>query len=346
MKIKSVLNIFREIRYMKSVLKAYSDRLSAGKYVLFDGFRAMALNDSQTLTHAHSYFDKPGINPRMASVARKLNKMGYYTNKNKRSTAEYEAFYTANNYDKCREVKLFSFRNQKILTICTSASEAEKQISQYKLYSKAYSMPTVKKNESYPNAFEISMISLKDFPGNVLALNSISQSTVRFYPATNNLARMPARELIKHVYNNSEIDLLLGELCSKIDPSVLDLEIPLCVQHGDLSKDNLLYGECDGKIDFWWIDWEHAKERPFFYDYFFYIINSALYYDVGAYEYYMNGGADQDMEMFFKHFGLSFDKEKRKDYFLIFAVYFLKERVCDFGRVAALKKYCEFIQTH
>ena len=88
------------------------------------------------------------------------------------------------------------------------------------------------------------------------------------------------------------------------------------------------------------------RERIFFYDYFFYIINSAIYYDTKAYECYMSGEADENLKDLFSHFGLEFDSKKRRDYFLLFAVAFLKERVCDFGRVAALKTYCDFIESH
>jgi len=346
MKIRSAWNILREIRYMRSVIKCYSDRLAAGKYIVLDGFRAMALNDEETLRCARYYFTKPGVNHRMASIAARLNKSGYYVNKNKKSNAEYEAVYTANNYDKDREIKLFSFKRNKILTVCTSSNEMEKQIAQYESFGSAYSMPGVKKSESYPNSFEISMIALETFPGDYAALHTISRSTVGFNPEPDGLKREKAEALIKHSYDSEEIISLLNTLSSQIDESVLKLEIPLCIQHGDLSKDNLLYGNVDGKSDFWWIDWEHAGERAFFYDYFFYIINSALYYDTKSYDLYMSGGVDENLKNFFLHFGLTFEPEKRRDYFILFAIVFLKERVCDFGRVAALKTYCEFIETH
>ena len=83
-----------------------------------------------------------------------------------------------------------------------------------------------------------------------------------------------------------------------------------------------------------------------FYDLFFYIINSAIYGDRDAYDVYMSGQADEEMKKLFSHFGLNFDNKMRKDYFLMFSVVFLKERVCDFARVEALKRYFEFIINH
>lgn len=346
MRIKAVLNILREIQYLKSVIKKYRSRLANGRYVLFDSFRAMALGEPETLERAHIYFDIPKPNARLSSIAAKLNRFGYYSNKNKKTSSEYEAFYSANNYDKDREVKLFSFQRRKILTICTSQADAETQLNQYTDFSKAYPMPTVTHSDYYPNAFEISMINPGEFPGDALALNAIAQATMRFNPSSINLDCTIAHNLVKYSYEDETINALLGELVSKIDESVLNQAFPACIQHGDLSKSNLIYGEADGKTDFWWIDWEHARERIFFYDYFFYLINSALYYDTRAYDLYMSGDVDENLGEFFAHFGLTFVPEKRRDYFLIFAVIFLKERVCDFGRVEALKQYCAFIAAH
>jgi hypothetical protein len=160
------------------------------------------------------------------------------------------------------------------------------------------------------------------------------------------LKKKSVRELISFSYGDGEMDRLLAELASQISESALNTELPLCVQHGDLSKDNLMYGESDGKVDFWWIDWEHAGERVFFYDYFFYIINSAMFFDTKAYMCYASGDADKALGSFFARFGVEFAPEKKRDYFLIFAIVFLKERVCDRGFIEAMRKYCDFINSN
>ena len=152
-------------------------------------------------------------------------------------------------------------------------------------------------------------------------------------------------EITDFSYSAEENELLEG-IRSKISKVALLEELPFSVQHGDISKENLLYGEADGKTDFWWIDWEHARERVFFYDLFFYIVNSAFYYNTAAYDLYMGGEADEMLKEFFNHFGVNFDPNKRKDYLLIYMIDFLKERVCAFSRVSALKEYCEFLEAH
>ena len=343
MKLKTVIDIIQEISYLHSILKRYGGSLENGRYHLFNSFRAMSLVDSKD--NATVYFGWAKSYPKKMKVAKFLNKIGYFKNHSK-TTAEYEAFYSANNYDKLREIKLFSFKRGKILTLCTSQSEAEKQIEQHGLFSSAYNMPKVEKKDRYPNSFEISMIDVKSTPSDLDALKTILDCTTKYNQSTKYLNRKIGRKLIEFSYENQEINALLNSICEKINASVLESEIPMCMQHGDLSKENLIYGQADDKIGFWWIDWEHAGERIFLYDFFFYIINSAMYFDTKALDCYLNGDLDDALNCLFQHFGLSFSPKNKKDWLLIFMIVFLKERVCGFGRIDALKKYCWFINEY
>lgn len=340
----TLLSVLKEITYLRSIIKCYGGSLEQGRYHLFDNFRSMCLVGSKD--KAAIYFDREKSTPKKVSIVKKLNKLGYYKNSNKKTTAEYEAFYSANNFDRIREVKLFSFKRGKILTLCTSQNEAEKQLSQYNTFSSAYNMPKVAGKDRYPNSFEISMIDIKPLPNDLEALSTILDCTEKYNPSIDGLERKSAKELIDFSYENQEMNSLLKLIADKINPNVLEYEIPLCMQHGDISKDNLIYGEADGKTGFWWIDWEHVDKRTFFYDFFFYIINSAMYFDTKSLDCYMNGDADNVLQKTFSHFGLEFTPESRKDWLLVFMIEFLKERVCDFGRVEALKKYCEFVEEH
>ncbi len=343
MKIKTVFKILNEIRYIRSVLKCYSGSLACGKYYQHNSFCALSLDSPDIRKKSHLYFDKNDAGKRMISIAEKINSIGFFRNKNKNSDEEYEGFYIANNYDKIREVKLFSFRNNKILTICTSEEEAEKQIAQYNLLSTAYRMPKVIKNGKYNNSFEIAMVSLKEMGSESLALDNIALSTVANNESIHALNKVAAKEFFDFDYE-SEINAYLQRIVDKIDPLLIDIQLPLCIQHGDLSKENLIYGECDGVTDFWWIDWEHIGERVFFYDYYFYIVNSSFYYDMKAFESYINGEGDDRLKDFFLHFGVDFDKRKKLDYLLIFLVAFLKERICSKSGLPVLKKYYELVE--
>ncbi len=343
MKIEALFRILREIKYVKSVLKCYGDSLMCGRYYQHNSFRALSLDKTSTREKATLYFDKNGRGRITKSIVKFLNFISYFRNNNKKSTQEYEGLYIANNYDKVREIKLFSFKSDKILTICTSKEEASKQIEQYDTFGKAYNMPRVKRNDKYETSFEISMVNLKPYVSESLALENICRSTVESNPIVNKLDKQCTKKLATFSFDD-EMNSYFKKIVDRIDPSLMDIQMPICLQHGDLSRENLIFGESEGKTDFWWIDWEHAGERIFFYDYFFYIVNSALYYDMDSFECYINGEADEALEKMFSHFGLSFDKNKRFDYLLIFMIPFLIERVCSVGGLPVLKRYYELIE--
>lgn len=343
MQIRMLLKIWHEANYMKAALKRYSGSLACGKYHQHNSFHAFSLDEPETRAKACLYFDKSNAWKRIVSVTSFLNRIGYYSNKNKRSTGEYEGFYVANNYDKVRETKLFSFKNKKILTICTSSSEAEKQIEQYRALGSAYNMPRVERSDKYENAFEISMIDLKVVDHDILALKNICSSTIANNPVINDLHTVRVQDVIAFSFDE-EMDSYMKKIADQIDPSIRDMQIPFCVQHGDLSKENLIYGECEGKTDFWWIDWEHMKERVFFYDYFFYILNSALYEDFGPFACYIHDDSNEMLASFFAHFGLAFDASKKLDYFLVYAIDFLKERVCLKSGLPMVERYYNLIE--
>ena len=342
--IGTVLALLKRAKYMKSVLKKYQSVLSPGRYRLFENFRSACLNDAAALAEATKYFpvDKPNsARMRIASV---LNKSRYFSLRCPTSTGEYEAVYVANNFDAVRETKLFSFRQRKILTFCTGQEQMNKQLQEYDQLHHAYKMPSVVRNENFENALDVAMIGRLDFPGNGCALTAIAEATVSYNADTAVLSRKSVKELIAFSYGDEAMNTYLTGLAEDISEDVLSNSIPLCMQHGDLSKDNLIYGESGGETAFWWIDWEHRKERVFFYDYFFIIINSALYDDIGAFQCYICGENDETLKTYFSHFGMKYDPNKRWDYFLAFAIAFLKERVCDLGHVGALIKYCDLIK--
>lgn len=343
MKIITILQKLKQIRYMRKTLKQYSDSLVRGNYLLLDNFRSLSLNMDEAKSQAKRYFCNTEPYQKDVVLARWLNKMRFFRNPNKKTTAEYEAVYTANNFDKVREVKLFSFSENKVLVICTDAWECDKQLAWYDKYSCAYNMPKVEKKERYKNAFEISMINVTEIPSEASALEAILRSCMNYNQTPSGLKRISAKELTSFSYHDQEIQLLLQRLYDKIEPSCLELELPLCMQHGDLSKENLMYGDADGKTGYWWIDWEHIEDRVFFYDFFFYILNSAMYHDDDTLNCYLNGEADVVLKEAFSYFGLNYIPEKKTDYLLIFAIIFLKERVCEKGNVGALKKYVNLI---
>lgn len=342
MHIKTVVYIFKEMQYLKRTLKKYSKSLAEGNYYLSRDMRSLTLNITETKHCASRYFKQTEIPGKITKLISILNEIRYFRVKKSRDS-KYELLYSANNSDDIREIKLFSFKEKKILTVCVDEESRDKQIVQYNEMHKCYNMPKVEVSSEYPNAMLVSMVSISDVPSEYYALNNIVSSTVAYNSNCSTNIKQSVRELIKFDYN-AEVNQMLSSLIEKIDEGVLDLQISLCLQHGDLSKSNLIYGECEGKTDFWWIDWEHAKDRVFFYDFFFYIFHSAVCLgDLKPFEAYISEGFNERLKAYFEQFELDFNSKLKIQYFLMFTIVFLKERVCDPGIFSALKTYCSVI---
>lgn len=344
-RIKHVMYVLHEVVYFKKLIDKYKDSLLPGRYRLLPGLRAMSADNPASLKKAEQYFvknTKSGITDKLVS---KINQSDYYKNKTNGAAKKYEAIYSANNYDKIREIKLFSFARQEILTVCTCEETQKKQLAEYGFLHKWFPMPRITENNRYPNTYEIAMVSLLPRLSDKEALNTIARC-VSAYGAENPelVKKQSAAELAAFDYDE-EMNSLLAGIASEIPTDILQQEIPVCLQHGDLSRDNLLYGVCETTTGFWWIDWEHAKARPFFYDYFFYMLNTAVYFkDTEGLNAYLKGENDDHLQVLFSQFGMPYSTAYRKEYFLLFSVVFLKERVCEPAHTNAMKMYCEFIK--
>ena len=345
MNFKGIRRTVHELLYFKKIIKQYGAQLLPGNYYLFPSMRAIAADNPDSMECAKLYFEKKKAASKATALITKLNQSSFYHNRQKSDLEKYEAVYVANNYDKVREIKLFSFQRKQILTICTSAQICRQQLEEFQQLHSYFSMPGLAAQPDNERGYTISMVSLLPRPEEKQALENIATCCSAYHvahPAQTN--SLPVCHILDFSYDDPTLVQPLADLANRINNTAKQLQIPLCLQHGDLSRDNLIYGNCDEKDDFWWIDWEHARPRLFFYDYFFYILNTAVYFkDTTALQNYLQGDYDRHLSEFFEKFSMDYDPHLRKDYFLIFAVVFLKERVGDRGNARAMKMYCDFI---
>ena len=338
------LCLYKEIKYVKSIFNIYRKSLQKGSYWIHPTIRFVILNTEEIKNNATPYFPAQPIGKKVQAFVRFFNYFGW-KNHSKSASAFYQAIYIANNRDKEREIKLFSFDKQKILVLCTSERKYLEQMHIYHTLSNVYMMPPIFPCDEYKNAYEIAMVKLTQRPLETIALKEIALSTAKL--AQMSFENHTAESIISYQYAQQFINDTLKQLEVLIAPNILSLSFPFCTQHGDLSADNLLFGECEGKCAYWWIDWEHVSNRIFFYDYFFYILNTAKCGNsMEALKCFLRGESDQYLAYLFDAFGCCYFPEHRIDYFLIFFICFLKERVCDLGRVSALVDYCDWIKAN
>ena len=341
MGIRTYFHYVKQIRFLKKTMKRCHPYLKNGTYMLFPSMRALACTAGDSVENAKKYF--------IHHTKKKTNRVIEYANKhaifkNKKGNGLFEAIYIANNFDKKREVKLFSFQDHKILTLCVSEEENQNQLAEYEQLHNVYGMPKVTRSSLFPHAHDISMVALSERPSESKVLEEILAATVKFNPEIAALSHAETEQFLSLGYDNAEMNSILAKLKEQINSEGLPESFPLCLQHGDLSQDNLMYGTADGVTGFYWIDWEHKRERIFFYDFFFYILNSAYCSDITApLTAYTSGACDELLKEYFNHFGLTYDPGRKKDYFLIFLIFFVKERLGTSAHLPALKSYTEYL---
>ena len=315
--------------------------MGKGRYKLLSCMRVVLLDEDWIEINGMQYFGRMTGSRLSSKIVNVFNKINLLKNHKSRVNF-YQAMYIANNDNRERDVKLFSFDKRKILTICASKEDYDKQVLIFNKLSKSHNMPSIFSIDEYPNAYEMPMIDLEERPMAGAVLHEISHATAL---RADNAQKNSVKMVIEAEYDSVEINEILKKLAAYIDSTLLQWDIPLSTQHGDLSMDNLLYGEADGRHGFWWIDWEHIGDRIFFYDYFFYILNAAKCSNhLEALESYFSGDSDDGVKHMFNAFGCVFDEKYRLGYFLVASICILKERVCCLGHLETLKEYYEFIK--
>ncbi len=141
MNLKSIYRTFFEIRYFKLLIKKYGQSLLPGRYMLYPSMRAIALDSASVLDSANKYFDIKTSPSKTTALISGINKTSYYKNSNKSQGEKYEAIYSANNIDAVREIKLFSFSRNEILTVCTGKEAYDKQFDEYNSFKDYFAMP-------------------------------------------------------------------------------------------------------------------------------------------------------------------------------------------------------------
>lgn len=117
----------------------------------------------------------------------------------------------------------------------------------------------------------------------------------------------------------------IQKIRAMIDSSLLQQDIPLCYEHGDLSISNILYTRTN---DVFLIDWEHASYFSFLYDIMWFWQNEAIFRNnYWVLEHYFYGGFDKFMNQIFRCFELNYCAEHRLSYFLIMIAELIKHRV-------------------
>lgn len=110
------------------------------------------------------------------------------------------------------------------------------------------------------------------------------------------------------------------QLLAPLSPAASQLSLPRLPLHGDLWSENLLVTET-GLV---YIDFDESHENWFFYDFFKFLWNETdVHGEQSLIQDYLAGVFDAGLSQWFHVFGLTFEPERRMDYFLLFFLDFL-----------------------
>ena len=333
MKIVTLFRLFKKYRFYNGIFKNCKNELKNGKYFMYPDMRTICLKSDVPF---YDEFFKKNSDAGGVSLNRLFNVCGGRVGK-RHKDKHYSALYIANNNDPKREVKLFDRDNGLVKIVCVDRTSFQNALALRGKLGNSFDLVPLVESFEESNTIIEKMVFASKRPEESVALRTIADSVSR-QPVRNKVRVSEIIEKTGKWYSQyPELETVVERV------GVLkDCEIATCVQHGDLSSDNLIFGRVDKNEGFYWIDWEHVGERPFFYDYYFYILNSAIQHgNTQPYEAYLR---DPSMTAaLFDSFECAYDDELQEAWFLLFFLVFFSERLLPVGSAAAFRKYYDFI---
>ncbi len=218
-----------------------------------------------------------------------------------------------------RRLKIFDLQNELIITIYGNKYDYLKIKNNIEFYKRFYLIPDIKEfddsnqviiEKRIKNNLEI---NLEEKFKNILDLN------LKLFYTKENIYKT-----INFNYNKNNIkDEMIRNICDKLEKINIENNIPFLYLHGDMWESNIIFNDNGLYV----IDWENAKEYPFFYDIFMFMFVEV--FSKNNYELldnFFNSKYDLIFEKIFNIFDFEFTKNKKKLYFLQFMYFVYLER--------------------
>lgn len=319
---------------MRFILKRFSQiekYLEEGKYELNFEKKTIFKKDLQIGVFFNNYLGAPAnLNKKKSAIPGVFVNLFFLTvkTKEKRGNQAFSgnlALFSNKQKSEIQygDLKIFDFEKKEILTSYFSAKSYQKKLNDTKYFSRFFEIPEVKAfNEKERITIEelIEFKPKKDYNSTDFfkTINYILDSHTEYFKESK---KNKTFKLIKpasffefknfHPVNQRN----LSTIKSLIGEKQLQIELPTCYQHGDLSYSNILLsktGMC------YIIDWEHASDFTFLYDIMWPWQNEAINHNnFFLIERYFNGTFDIYMKNLFSAFDLEFCTEHRLTYLLI-----------------------------
>jgi|SRR5690554_157042 len=217
-----------------------------------------------------------------------------------------------------KSIKIFNIDDKIVLNKYFVIFDFEKEVENYKFFSQYFNVPEITKISYDESLYFERYIKYKN--SNKLIdkekTKILEDAFIKFNYYYNLIEKKNITYNIpKNVFANyNNINLFEHIICNT---SLINQSFPYIKSHGDFVIKNILYS--NDKI--YYIDFEMSDNNFFLYDIFTFIYYQ-YYYDSNSIflKKYFNGDYDDNFNNFFNYFGLSYNPNKRLDYFNIFFI--------------------------
>lgn len=213
--------------------------------------------------------------------------------------------------------KIFDFESKKVLTLYNDPKEVVRLLEQKEILSRVFKVPAF--DRVFHDVFIEALIDDKGF-GATEVFEALSAFLLTYFNSvkTENIIFKDLEGLLNKYKKND----LMTELIEQLGD--LQGQFPSVLLHGDCWKSNLILND-DG---LYFIDYETVGHYFFMYDYFKYIYAELIYNNndvlIG---HYLKGTYDEQIDLYFKAFGMSFEKALRKQYVILFLAILYGEKM-------------------
>lgn len=239
-------------------------------------------------------------------------------------------------------VKIFDFQNNKVLSILTDAAEYLHVLETYEQFKDNIPMPAI----LFTNEEQLLIVEeLIVFKPNdnwveedyLYVMADIFTRYIDYFKSCdmNGISTFLSPSHIVSALPDEQLTLYIK---TKINPELMNLPLPLVKLHGDLWTSNTLIEAETYQIHY--IDWEYSKELFFFYDFFTIMWIEFYENDYEVYiENYVKGEYDHQLMAVFILFNITFQPALRLDYFHIFFLSYIKERIKNYDKKGKMTIY-------
>ncbi|RNF39620.1 phosphotransferase [Planococcus salinus] len=339
--IKRLIAFNRVIATTVKKFKEHHVYLAPGKYVLDQNLKYIYRNDLDTKEFVNNVILKNNYKLNSSFSIKSIYKSFFVPRKNivKGEVIDKSfmgtVYLLSNDLTEEKDVKIFDINTKEVLSICVERKALQKKINNYNYFSKYFRIPRViSYNLSEKICFEQLIISKPKNEWTELDYNkvisNIFQTYAQYYfqyAENNTVVYTCMRDKLTQIRNDGILKSLGDMLDLNISAELINSNLPLVNQHGDLWLYNILLSN-NKENDIYFIDWEHSGEFIFLYDLFWWMQNEAVYNnDISYLRNYLDGKYDSEIIELFKAFNMIFDQTNRLEYFNIFMIEMLFNRV-------------------